>query len=166
MEIKEGSLYFIKDEFLEKYGRKYNLMDNKIAKGTKRPTYFCFKDDKNKELLWFVPMSKQYEKYFTIYTIKKRKIKKEPNNFVFFNNIAGMRGVFLIQNIFPTIDKYVQEEYLRRGQKIKVSNVLQREILEKSKNVIALANQGIVATYTNLPSFINDIKYEINYKVY
>lgn len=161
MEIKEGRLYFIKDEFLEKYGQKYNLMENKVEKGTKRPTYFCFKDNKNEDLLWFVPMSKQFDKYFKIYNNKKQKINKEPNNFVFFNNIAGIKGVFLIQNIFPTTESYVQEEYLRRGQEIRVSKIIQREILEKAKNVIALANRGIVATYTNLPEFIKEIEMEI-----
>lgn len=161
MEIKEGRLYFIKDEFLEKYGQKYNLMENKVNKGTKRPTYFCFNDDKNKNLLWFVPMSKQYEKYVKVYNVKKQKMNKEPNNFVFFNNIAGIKGVFLIQNIFPTCKVYVQQEYLRRGQEIKVSKVIQREILDKAKDVIALANRGIVATYTNLPEFIKEIEQEI-----
>mgnify|MGYP004501063667 FL=1 len=43
MEIIEGKLYFIKDEFIEKYNPKYHLMENKEA-GTKRPTYFCFRD--------------------------------------------------------------------------------------------------------------------------
>ena len=75
--------------------------------------------------------------------------------------IAGIKGVFLIQNIFPTTESYVQEEYLRRGQEIRVSKIIQREILEKAKNVIALANRGIVATYTNLPEFIKEIEMEI-----
>ncbi len=164
MKIKAGKLYFIKDEFLEKYGKKYNLMDNKIEKGTKRPTYFCFKDDKNTDLLWFVPMSKQYEKYLRICINIKLKIKKEPNNFVFCNNIAGSKGVFLIQNMFPTAEEYVQAEYLRKGQEIKIPKTVQQEILEKAKNVIALANREIVATYTNLPAFIKDIEYEISSK--
>ena len=46
MKIEEGRLYFIKDEFLEKYGEQYNLMNNKVERGTKRPTYFCFRDGK------------------------------------------------------------------------------------------------------------------------
>ena len=48
MEIIEGKLYFIKDKFIEKYNPKYHLMENKET-GTKRPTYFCFRDkiDKN-----------------------------------------------------------------------------------------------------------------------
>ena len=67
----------------------------------------------------------------------------------------------IFQNIFPTIETYVQEEYLRRGQEIKVSKIIQREILDKSKNVIALANRWIIATYTNLPEFIKEIEQEI-----
>lgn len=64
-------MYFIKDEFSGKYGKKYNLMKNKLE-GTKRPTYFCFRDDKEEDLLWFVNMPKQYQKYMNIY-LEKRK---------------------------------------------------------------------------------------------
>ena len=31
MEIIEGKLYFIKDEFIEKYNHKYHLMENKVV---------------------------------------------------------------------------------------------------------------------------------------
>ena len=55
MQVIEGRLYFIKDEFIEKYNDKYKLMENKNT-GTKRPTYFCMRDNKNKNLLWFIPM--------------------------------------------------------------------------------------------------------------
>ncbi len=50
MEIIEGKLYFIKDEFIEKYNPKYHLMENKEV-GTKRPTYFCFRDKQDKKKL-------------------------------------------------------------------------------------------------------------------
>ena len=50
MEIVEEKLYFIKDEFIEKYNPKYHLMENKEA-GTKRPTYFCFRDKIDKDIL-------------------------------------------------------------------------------------------------------------------
>ena len=64
MEIIEGKLYFIKDEFIEKYNPKYHLMENKEA-GTKRPTYFCFRDKIDKSILWFVPpMSSKCVSYF------------------------------------------------------------------------------------------------------
>ena len=38
--------------------------------GNKRPCYFCFRNRKNKEIIWFVPISTKYEKY------KKRVLKK------------------------------------------------------------------------------------------
>ncbi len=43
MQIENGRFYFINNEFIKKYGIKYNLMENKET-GNKRPCYFCFKD--------------------------------------------------------------------------------------------------------------------------
>ena len=34
--------------------------------GTKSPCYFCFKDKVEENIIWFVPISKQYEKYKSI----------------------------------------------------------------------------------------------------
>lgn len=83
---------------------------------------------------------------------------------MFFNNVAGRNGVFLIQNMFPTFENYIQEEYCRNGKTVKVAIPLQKEILEKARNTIALAKKGIVATYTNLLEFIKEIKSEIKRK--
>ena len=66
MRVEEGNLCFICDEFLDKYGIKYSIMENK-GSGSKRPAYFCCRDSKEKEILWFIPMSTQYEKYQKIY---------------------------------------------------------------------------------------------------
>lgn len=43
MQIENGKFYFISNEFINKYGLKFNLMQNKET-GNKRPCYFCFKD--------------------------------------------------------------------------------------------------------------------------
>lgn len=100
MQIENGRFYFISNEFIKKYGIKYNLMENKET-GNKRPCYFCFKDKSNENIIWFVPISKQYEKYKTIYEKKKEKIRREPLNFV-FGIVKDENAVFLIQNMFPT----------------------------------------------------------------
>lgn len=157
MNIVEGKLYFIKDEFIDKYNDKYKLMENK-GKGSKRPTYFCMKDKNDTKLLWFIPMSTQYNKYKQTYEEIKNKIKKEPNNFVFANNIANKKAVFLIQNMFPTREKYIVEEYKRNGQSISIPPVIKKEIEKKAKNVLVFTNKGLVVTFTNLPEFIKDIK--------
>ena len=41
-------------------------MENKSS-GTKKFTYFCFRDKMNTGILWFVPMSTKYEKYWLSY---------------------------------------------------------------------------------------------------
>ena len=160
MKIVEGRLYFIKDEFIEKYNPKYHLMENKIA-GNKRPTYFCFKDKFDKNILWFVPISSKYEKYLKVYNDIKTKKGIEPNNFVFARNLAGKKAVFLIQNMFPTIKKYIEQEYRKAGISIKVPKSVKEEVDRKTRDIFALTNKGIIATFTNLPEFIKDIKKEL-----
>lgn len=157
MELKEGNLCFICDEFMDKYGIKYSIMENKGSEN-KRPAYFCFRDSKEKEILWVIPMSTQYEKYQKIYIRIREKIKKEPNNFVFFENIAGKRGVFLIQNMFPTLENYVIGIYKTNNGIIKVPKTEKAEVLKKAKEVLRLTNLGKIVTLTNLPQFISEIK--------
>ena len=43
MKIQEGKLYFIKDIFLDKYGKRYNLMGNKTEKIQKDLHTFALK---------------------------------------------------------------------------------------------------------------------------
>ena len=135
-------------------------MENKIQ-GTKRPTYFCFRDKKEKDILWFVPMSSKYDKYLEIYESIKQKRGKEPNNFVFARNVAGKKTVFLIQNMFPTLEKYIEEEYKKAGISIKVPKAVKEEIDRKTRDIFTYTNRGIVATFTNLPEFIKEIRAEL-----
>ena len=37
---------------------------------------------------------------------------------------------------------------------------IKEEIDKKTRDIFALTNRGIIATFTNLPEFINDIKNE------
>jgi len=69
MEVKSGYLYHIKDKFFDIMDDK-NLMINH-EKGKKRPTYFVFKEE---EILWFIPLSSNIEKYQKIIDKKSPKI--------------------------------------------------------------------------------------------
>ena len=150
MVIESGKVYFIKDEFIEKYGEQYNLMkDHEDEKN--RPCYFCFRDDKCNDMLWFVPMSTKYNKYFN----------KEQINFIFFENIAGKKTLFLLQNMFPTLEKYVKEKYIKKDKDVKVPIHIQQSIMKKAKGIIRLSRNGMTVTFTNLPKFILDIENEL-----
>lgn len=155
MQIEDGRFYFISNNFVQKYGIKYNLMENKET-GTKRPCYFCFKDKIDKNIIWFIPISKQYEKYKSVYSKKKEKIHKEPLNFV-FGVVKDEKAVFLIQNMFPITIKYIEEKYQVKNNDVTISSPLQREIIEKAENVLRLEKRGIHVAFSNLLEFRQEL---------
>ncbi len=139
MKVENGKFYFIKDNFFNIF-KDYKLMENK-ENGNKRPCYFCFNDLENEKIIWFVPISSKVDKYKTIYENKKRT-KKKVYNFV-FGKVLGKEKVFLIQNIFPTTEKYIESKYQNKKQDVVITESLKKEIIDTSMNVIKLAKKGI-----------------------
>lgn len=141
MIIEDGKFYFIKDEFFDIF-KEYKLMENKES-GNKRPCYFCFRDRKYKEIIWFVPISTKYDKYKKIYDNKKLKVGNRPvYNFV-FGNVLGKKAVFLIQNIFPTTEKYIAEKYTNSNMDVEIPKIVRDEIITISLRVVRLAEEGV-----------------------
>lgn len=148
MVIEDGKFYFIKDEFFDVF-KDYGLMVNK-ENGNKRPCYFCFRDRQNKEIVWFVPISTKYDKYKKIYDIKKVKSGKRPvYNFV-FGNVLGKKAVFLIQNIFPTTEKYIEKKYINSNIDVEIPEIVKEEVITKSLRVVNLAEDGINIPFYNI----------------
>lgn len=109
--------------------------------GSKRPCYFYFNDEDHKDIIWFVPISSKVQKYKLIYE-KKKKIRKNVFNFV-FGEVLGKEKVFLIQNIFPTTQKFIENKYKSRNQDVNISENLKYKVIQKAKNVIKLSDRGI-----------------------
>ena len=66
----------------------------------RRPTYFTIKD---KDILWFIPISSKVDKY-------KKIIDKKIERYGFCNTniirkIADEDAAILLQNAFPTLEK-------------------------------------------------------------
>ena len=55
----------------------------------------------------------------------------------------GKEKAFLIQNIFPTIEEYIESKYQNKMQDVEITETLKQEIIETSMNVIKLAQKGI-----------------------
>lgn len=148
MIIEDGKFYFIKNKFFDIF-KDYKLMENKEG-GTKRPCYFCFRDRKNKEIIWFVPISTKYDKYKKIYDNKKTKVGNRPvYNFV-FGNVLGKKAVFLIQNIFPTTEKYIEEKYTNSNIDVEIPTVVKDEIITIALRVVRLAEEGVNIPFYNI----------------
>ena len=158
MKIENGKFYFIKDDFFKMF-KEYKLMENK-ENGNKRPCYFCFSDFENEEIIWFVPISSKVEKYKKIYENKK-KSRKKVYNFV-FGKVLGKEKTFLIQNIFPTTEKYIESKYQNKMKDVEITQVLKEEIIQASRAVIKLAKKGINIPFYNIikmkETLLNDLK--------
>ena len=126
MEIKTGYIYHIKDEFFDKINDKGLMINHE--NGRARPTYFTIKD---KDILWFIPLSSKVDKYQTIID---KKIKKYGScRSIMISEIANKPSVILIQNAFPILEKYIDHPHIVDGKPLRVIDTLKEEILNNFK---------------------------------
>lgn len=143
MEVKTGYLYHIKDSFFDKL-KNNGLMINH-ENGHSRPTYLAIKD---KNILWFVPLSTKVEKYKSIIESKEKKYGSCKT--ILIRKIADVDEVILIQNAFPTIEKYIKNKHIIDGKIIKVSNPIKSEILDNFKYILSLKKEGLNLFFTDI----------------
>jgi len=145
MQIKIGYFYFIKDKFFEIVDDE-ELMQNKENEN-KRPCYFCFKSKENDKIIWFIPISTKVEKYQKIYENKiekQKKLRKKPSiDTIVFGYVSNVYSTFLIQNMFPATEEYIENQYLKNNVPTTLSNKLQKEIIYKANKVLGLYNHGM-----------------------
>ena len=57
--------------------------------------------------------------------------------------IANEKSVILLQNAFPTLEKYIDHPHIVDGKPLKVIDTLKEEILSNFKYLMALKKEGI-----------------------
>ena len=154
MDIKTGYLYHIKDEYF-RVANDESLMQNH-EKGKKRPTYFTIKD---KDILWFIPVSSKVEKYQKI--IDKKIEKYGFCNTIIIRKIADEDAAILLQNAFPTLEKYIDHVHTVDGVPLKVPTDLQNEIKSMFKNMLALKKRGANLFFTDIDKLKNKMLEEL-----
>lgn len=143
MFIQTGYIYHIKDDFFNKVNDS-GLMTNH-ENGHTRPTYLTIKDG---DILWFIPLSSKIAKYQALIN---QKIKKYGDcKSIMIREIAGKKTAILLQNAFPTLEKYIDHPHTINGNPIKVINSLEQEILNNFKYLISLKNSGINLFFANI----------------
>lgn len=136
MEVKTGYIYHIKDEYFDKINDKSLMINHE--NGRARPTYFTIKD---KDILWFIPLSSKVSKYQPI--IDKKVKKYGDCRSIMIREIADKKSVILLQNAFPTLEKYIDHPHTINGAPARVGDNLKDEILENFNSLLALKKQGI-----------------------
>ncbi len=97
-------------------------------RGKKRPTYFTIKD---KDILWFIPLSSKVDKYKKIVNTK---IKKYGFcNTILIEEVFDKESAILLQNAFPTLEKYIDHVHTVNNKPAKVPDKLSKIILENEE---------------------------------
>ncbi len=137
MEFKDGYVYHIKDSYFEKVNDD-KLMKNK-ENGNFRPTFYCLKDEKT-SLLWVVPMSSRIEKYQQIVNKQTERYGKALG--IYIGTFDGKSSAFLIQNMFPIIDKYLDHIHTRNGNPVPVKESVKAEVKSRMQKARQLVSRG------------------------
>lgn len=133
MLLKTGYVYHIKNEYFE-FVKDDKLMKNH-ENGNSRPTYFCIRKE-NSKIFWFIPMSSKVEKYKKLYI---EKLKKNGTcDTIVIGKYRKKEAAFLIQNIFPITEKYIDHIDTIREQVVPVVEGTKKEILKKTKKIFRL----------------------------
>ncbi len=143
MEILTGNLYFVSDNFFAKIRDPYLKIN---YDNTKRPHYFAFKDNKT-GLYWLVPCSSKIEKFE--YLIRKKQEQHKPTDTIKIVKIFNRKTVLLFQDMFPVITKYIDGQYIKGGQPVRIADPkLIQELEKNARKIINLLHRGVRFTPT------------------
>lgn len=143
MQILTGSLYFVSNDFFAKVDDPYLKIN---YESTKRPHYFAFKDDKT-GLYWLVPCSSKVEKFERL--IKKKHEQHKPTDTIKIVKIFDRKTVLLFQDMFPVIVKYIDGQYIKGGQPVRIADPkLIQELEKNARKIINLLHRGVRFTPT------------------
>ncbi len=141
--MKRTGFYIVKDKFFEDMNEPY-LKGNKKES---RPHYYCFEDSRT-GICWMIPMSRQVEKYKKI--INKRLDTKKTCDILYITKLDdGGESVFLIQDMFPITEEYIEREYTIAGKHMLLSSEQRvHELERKAKKVLKKLQHGVKFTPT------------------
>ena len=153
--MKKTGFYTIKDKFFEDMAEPY-LKGNKAGN---RPHYYCF-EDANTGIYWMIPLSSQIDKYQRI--VEKKEKTGKPCDIIHIVKLDDSRqSAFLIQDMFPITDEYIEREYTIAGNHLMLtSEHTAKEIEQKAKKVMGMLKRGVKFTPTqpNVLAILESLK--------
>ena len=75
-------------------------------------------------------------------------------NFV-FGNVLGKKAIFLIQNIFPMTEKYIENKYVNSNIDVEIPTKVKNNVIVTALRVVELAERGINVPFYNIVEMKN-----------
>ena len=136
--MKKTGFYIIKDNFFTDMPDPY-LKGNKAGN---RPHYYCF-EDSDTGIFWMIPLSSRIDKYKKIVENKEKAGK--PCDIIHIVKLDDSReSAFLIQDMFPITEDYIEREYTISGNHMVLSSEHTiNDINKKAKKIKAMIKRGV-----------------------
>lgn len=110
---------------------------------------FSFFTIKDKDILWFIPLSSKVEKYKKIVDDKMKRYGRCDT--ILIREVLGKDAAILLQNAFPTLEKYIDHPHLlENGKPAKVVETLKEEILQNFEYLLKLKSKGVNLFFTDI----------------
>lgn len=136
--MKKSGFYIINEQFFTDMADQY-LKGNKQGN---RPHYYCFQDDTS-GIYWMIPLSSKVDKFRRI--MEQRKSNGKPCDTLHIIKLDdGRENVFLIQDMFPISEPYIEREYTIAGNHLRLTSEREISVLEKkARKVLKLIRHGV-----------------------
>ncbi len=157
MNVSVGKIYHLKDSFFSLVNDD-KLMANK-ENGNYRPHFFFIADPETAGIYWAIPQSSRVDKYRKL--IKDKVAKYGKCNTIIIDRVNGRESVFLIQNMFPIIEKYVDHEHTIAGRSSFVHKKLAEQIKESAEEVLLLQRKGKHIVFPDIDRIYNLMRDEL-----
>lgn len=163
--MEVGKLYFVKDEFYERF-KDCGLLENKDiidGKQHNRPCCYLFKfKEMNEKVYWMIPISSQVEKYKKQYELSIKKYGICDN--ISFGYVLGKKCTFLPQNMFPITEKYINNIYIDKNtnKPILLQKNLIAELNKKGRKKIRYNLNTKTLGFSDISKIYNDLLDELN----
>lgn len=80
------------------------------------------------------------------------------------SEIVNKPSVILIQNAFPTLEKYIDHPHMPNGAPVRVADNLKKEILANFNSLLAMKKKGINLFFPNIDRIKEIMLEELNKK--
>lgn len=141
--MKRGHFCFLRDQYYKDFPDDKLMKNKEVIDGIShnRPCFFAFPDRENPEILWLVPISTKYEKYKAIYD--KKAERYGYCNTIRFGEVLGRQSAFLIQNICPVTEEYINNIYVdRNNNPVSVDERTEQDVIQNAQAVIERVKRG------------------------
>ncbi len=139
----KGNFYFLKEKYFEDFSDPYLERNKEYENGilSGRPFFYAIYNSSTK-IYWMIPISSKVSKYKKI---EEKIISKLGRcDTIVFGKVQGSEKAFLIQNMCPATDEYIDSEYMNKisGTPNRVFESTEKEIISKANSVLARVRKG------------------------